>query len=114
MGNLRFQYRDREMRVVMYPPIEFFDRTQSLEDVCKKARDKDKALRTQIRIGELDIELHTQRVETHEDRTERHGWKRRNIDMFREFGELKEPVLKMFIIPVDVKDMDMKDELENL
>ena len=56
-------------------------------------------LRTQIRIGALDKELHTQRVEVYDDRIVRPGWKRRNIDIFREFGELKEPVLRRFNEP---------------
>ena len=46
-------------------------------------------MRTQIRIGELDIELHTQRVEIYRYTIEKPGWKSRYINMFREFGELK-------------------------
>ena len=67
-----------------------------MEELCKRATDYDKLLRTQIRIGELDIELYTQHVEIQGDMIVRPGWKRSNIDMFREFGKLKEPVLQRF------------------
>ena len=47
------------MMVFLYLLMEIFDRIRSLEEVCKKAREKDSELKTSISIGELDIELHT-------------------------------------------------------
>ena len=54
--------RNREARVLMYTPREYYSRITALEALCKVERAKYKELRTQIRIGEWDIELHIKKV----------------------------------------------------
>ena len=67
----------------MYTPREYFNRITTLEGFCKVAREKDRDLRTQVRIGEWDIELHTKQLGDT-------GWTKRNPNLF---GCLPEPEL---------------------
>ena len=72
--------RNKDVRTIMYPPAEYFDRITKLESYCKDAREKDKDLRTQIRIGYGDIKLHLKKAGGF--------WKRYDPEMY---GQLPEP-----------------------
>jgi len=76
--------RNRDARVMMYTPREYFSRIMVLDSLCKVERSKDQELRTQIKIGEWDIELHLKRAEDF-------GWTKRNPNSF---GKLPEPEIE--------------------
>ena len=46
----------------------------------------------------------------HEDRVVKTGQERRDINLYRKYGELKEPVLRKYTIPADGMDEDMEDK----
>ena len=96
--------RNREARVLMYTPREYYSRITALEALCKVERAKDKELRTQIRIGEWDIELHIKKLGDS-------GWTKRSPLMF---GSIPEPELEDKIrSPPKGRDVKRKDRDES-
>ena len=65
----------------MYPPRELYDRIKGIENNCKLARGKDNNLRTQGKLGYMDLELH---IQTKGERS----WKRVDLTKFGRIPEL--------------------------
>lgn len=54
--------KNRKARIMMYLLSEYFSRIKKLEDLYKEGQNKDKFLRTKVRIGIMDIDIHTKKV----------------------------------------------------
>ena len=62
-GTMGSRLRERRVNLYNFFPRELWARKLSLDSNCRKARMEDSKLRTQVRLGETDIQLYTKYVE---------------------------------------------------
>ena len=95
--------KNRTCRLRIYTPKSFFNRIKKLEELCREARLKDSKLRTQVRLGQSDIELY---LKTHREDM----WERYEPDFF---GLLPDPELvDLTVSPPVGRGRDGKRERE--
>ena len=58
----RSRIRNSDISLITYTPTCLWDRKVELERLCHIERSKDRSLRTQVRIGESDVQLWTKKV----------------------------------------------------
>lgn len=62
MYRRRSRVRNNDISLITYTPTCLWDRKVELERLCSIERSKDRSLRTQVRIGDVDVQLWTKQI----------------------------------------------------